>query len=156
MNSLFKCVTLPLLAVAAACTLIGSLCVHARAATATWDVCQNTSYTYTDSTGTHTIYYFDERVACSMTGYTEWNTDIMHNNRLGGGDDHTSLTHTVSAYSSSSGGDFTDPMGGAAGGVYVYNVAGGGTYNSWCICSGGDSTNGAWDVSTGGTTYHSF
>ena len=78
MSSLFKRNALPLLAAAAAATL----CVPVQAATASWAVCQAMSYTNNNVT----YDYFNEQVDCALTGYTEWQTDVMYNNRLGGGD----------------------------------------------------------------------
>ncbi len=132
MNSLFKRSAISLLAVAAASTL----CAPSRAATASWVTCQADGYGG-----------ISEQVDCNMGPGQEWTNADFHNNRLGGGDDHLH-PDILSVYSGGSGGDYYDP----ASGQYDIGVAGGGTYNCWCICSGG-SSGGAFNVSTGGTYY---
>lgn len=51
-------------------------------------------------------------------------------------------------------GDYYDPS--QQNYYYRFGVAGGGTYNCWCICSGTDYYGNAFAVSTGGTTYVSL
>ena len=134
MSSLFNRVTVPLLAVTAAALL----CAPARAASAAWADCEPDP---------HGFKGIAEQVECSSTSPDSyWQTAVYNNNRLGGGDDHQSLPFDVNEFNT--GGDYYDP----ATGYRVFGVAGGGTYNCWCICNGIGVT-GAWSVSTGGTTY---
>ncbi len=143
MSSLFKRVIVPLLAVAAATTL----CAPARAATTSWADCEAGYSQYYGKV----IY---EQVECVVEGANFWQTDVMHDNRLGGGDDNaTPLTTVNDGYGYTGPGDFLDPAYGSFGCI-VHST---GTYNCWCICSGqyyeGPNSGQKWDVSTGGTDY---
>lgn len=148
-SSLLKRAAVPLLAVAAA-TLTTSLCAPARAATASWADCEAGYSQYYGKV----IY---EQVECVVEGANFWQTDVMHDNRLGGGDDHqTPLVTVNNGHGYPGPGDYYDPQYGQ----YGCPVQGGGTYNCWCICSGqyyeGPNSGQRWDVSTGGTKYVTF
>ncbi len=138
MCSLFKRVTVPLLAVAAA----AALCAPTRAATAAWDVCEADPNSPTGIL---------ERVECSMSGPNYWQQAAYNNQLLGGGDLYQ---YTNTSVDLAGQGDFYDPSP-----PYTYNfeVVGGGTYNCWCICSGmyyeGPNSGQTWNASTGGTRY---
>ncbi len=134
MCSLFKRVTVPLLAVAAA----AALCAPTRAATATLDYCQ--------ADGPKGI---DERVECSITNDSEWKHTVYNADLLGGGDDK-SITDDPNIWGP---GDYYSP---SRPYYYVLGVNGGGTYNCWCVCSGADYNNVAWNASTGGTKFVSL
>lgn len=124
----------PLLAVAAA----AALCAPVRAVTVSYTKCQA-------DTSPKLI---DQSVDCNFTGDNTWTEDDFHNNRLGGGDDKLTLSYQNLMVGE---GDYYDPSSQSY--YYQSGVAGGGTYNCWCICSGTDYYGNPFAVSTGGTTY---
>ena len=136
MSSLFKRVTLPLLAVAAG-TLTASLCAPARAASATWAECDVPDASYPK--------VIAQQVKCTVEAYNQWTNAEFHVQLLNGDESYKGTDVISEVYGP---GDFYDPVGG----YHPIRVVGGGTYNNWCICSGG-SSGGAFNVSTGGTTY---
>ena len=81
-----------------------------------------------------------------MTDTSLWEKAIFHTQLLGG--DESYSTPDFDNVNVDGPGDYYYP----SGGYYPVKVIGGGTYNNWCICSGGNS-GGPFYVSTGGTTY---
>lgn len=131
MNSLFKR-AVPLLAVTAA-----ALCTSAQAASATWAECDVPDHAYPK--------VIAQQVECTVDAENEWTNAEFHTQLLGGGEYYKVNDPIYRVYGP---GDFYDPNGG----YHPVAVHGGGTYNNWCICSGGNS-GGPFSVSTGGTTY---
>ena len=131
-SSLLRRAAVPLLAVAAA----AALCAPTRAATASWDVCQ--------VSGPKQI---AQRFHCNFTGNVTWQEADFHTKLLGTGGSYEQDDQNLGFQCG--GGDYYYP--GRYSQVYTCTVASSGTYNCWCICSGGNS-GGAWYASTGGTT----
>lgn len=138
MSSLFKRVTFPLLAVAAAT----ALCAPSRAATASFAPCQ-ALYPGTSYQG------IGERVECSIYTTSNWAQVDYHAVLLGGGDPHMDTKYPYTWGS----GDYYFPTE-EKNRIYLGPTSSG-TYNCWAIClvsnSGGNSY-----VSTGGTYYVTF
>ena len=139
MSSLFKRASLLLLAVAAG-TLTASLCAPARAATASYYVCQGDP---NSTTGIRSI------VHVNMTDFSQWNGAIFYTQLLNGNESYKSMRYTLNSVYGP--GDFYYPTLGSGYYYYIF-VNGGGTYNNWCICDGGNS-GGGWSASTGGTNW---
>jgi len=141
LRSLFRRVTIPILAV----TATAALYAPARAATASYDVIQADPDT---STGIRS------RVHVNITDSSQWNGAIFHTQLLGGTESYASMRYTNlsnvggACYGN---GDYYFPSKTTNYYFYIY-VNGGGTYNNWCICDGG-SSGGAWYASTGGTDW---
>ncbi len=142
MSSLFKRASLPLLAATAACALTAFSCVPARAATATWDPFNH------PVSAPSTV---QMAVDCNITGpYTMFNTATFYAQLLGGS--NYALNEQLNVdIQGGMGNDYVVPQDYLIG----YSAINHGTYNFWCICSGGNS-GGAWYASTGGTTYASL
>jgi len=146
-SSLLKRATVPLLAVAAA----AALCAPTRAATATLDDVEIVQITNQGQTQPA----IGERVKCSMTDDSRWQSVTYHAQLLGGGN-NLSYTPPGDPPGTPNGkppfdiwgpGDFYQP------GRYYATSLGPiqhGTYNCWAVCSGLDYYGAVWYASTGG------
>jgi len=146
-SSLLKRAAVPLLTVAAT-----ALCGPTRAATATLDYCQLVQITNQGQTQMA----IGERVKCSITDDSRWQSVTYHAQQLGGGNNlsYTPLPPPGSppgtpAFDIWGPGDFYQP------GRYYATSLGPiqhGTYNCWAVCSGPDYYGVPWNASTGGNT----
>lgn len=140
-NVLFKRVACSLLAVAGAIALYGPV----RAATASWDDFAHGTLPnsgYPGSTGN----YVGERVQCTMTDFTCWVGSDFHCDLIGdvnGGPVPSYVFANINGQ-----GSYVSPD--APSLVIWNNLQTGSTYDCYCICDGGDSSNVRWFASTGG------
>ncbi len=125
-NSLLKRAAVPLLAVAAA----AALCAPVRASVASLD--------YAGPNGPNGI---AERVRCTMTGDSTWNTAIFNANSNTSANSHTDNNFTIYGP-----GDYYRPSSGYVETVWV---PGSNTYDCYCECDGVDYYNNAWQAFTG-------